>query len=287
MLGLKGKINLAVITVVLLSSACIVLFSYRKSSAELRKSVETGNLTLVRTVADEIQAINEREFKMLESLANLSLIRDTDVDMHEKWELVNSATGDSHNYFGLGFFNASGVGYATTGKWSDLHDREYLAISMQGRRALMDPNWSPVNGNLCTFYAVPVFAASGRQLAEISAVVNATELCRTVASITVGKNSHPFVLSRTSGKYVAHQDQQLVSDGVVAEQSANFRPIIAKIKAGQSGTEVFYDETAKVRKLQRCATRWRISRLKALIGRRCVWLRTTIFTAALASCFVQ
>ena len=249
MFGLKEKINLAVVTVVLLSSVCIVWFSYRKSSAELTAAVDTGNLDLARTVAAEIQTINEREFKMLESVANLSVIRDLEVDMHDKWSLVNTATGGSNTYFGLGFFNADGIGYATTGKWSDLHTRYYLAESMQGKRALQDPDFSPVNGHLCSYYAVPVRDTSGRQIAEISAVVDATDLCRTVAGITVGRNSHPFVLSCLSGKYVAHEDQKLVADGVIAENnvSAGFRPIIARIKAGQTGTEVFYDEQAKAK----------------------------------------
>lgn len=249
MLGLKGKINAAIVTVMLISSACTVLFSYRKSSSELTASVETGNLNLVHTVAAEIQKINEREFKMLESVANLSIVRDPAVDMREKWTLVNTATGGSSKYYGMGFFNAEGIGYATTGKWSDLHTRYYLSESMQGKRALQDPDYSQVNGHLCSYYAVPVRDMSGRQIAEISAVVDATDLCRTVSTITVGKNSHPFVLSRLSGKYVAHENEKLVSDGVVADEnvSAGFKPIIAKIKSGASGTEVFYDERAKAK----------------------------------------
>lgn len=247
MFGLKGKINLTIITVILLSSSCIMLFSYRKSSAELSEAIKTGMLDLAHAASSDIHSINSSEFKMLESLANLSVIRSTDVDMHEKWKLVNSATGGNGRYFGLGFFNEKGIGYATTGKWSDLHDREYLAVSMQGKKALMDPNWSAVNGHLCTFYAVPVTDAGGRQIAEISAVVDATDLCRTVAKINVGKNSHPFIVSMKNGKYVAHENESYVKDGRKIDDGAcqGLIPVIERIKSGENAYVTYYDEHKK------------------------------------------
>lgn len=247
MLGLKGKINLAIIAVILLASSCIVLFSYKKSSAELTAAIETGNLDLAHAAAAEIQNINNREFKMLESLANLSIIRDRSIDMREKWQLVNSATGGSSRYFGLGFFNEKGIGYATTGKWSDLHTREYLSISMQGKKALMDPDWSAVNGHLCTYYAVPVFDTNGQQIAEISAVVDATDLCRTVANISVGKESHPFIIGRKNGNYVAYEDESYVKDGKKIDEGAckGLIPVIERIKAGETAYNTYYDEQKK------------------------------------------
>ena len=246
-MGIKQKINLAMVSLIFVASAIIVIFSYRKSSAELTAAVDTGNLDLVHTVAAEIQTINEREFKMLETVANLSIIRDPDVDMHEKWVLANTTTGGNSHYFGMGFFNADGIGYATSGKWSDLHTRRYVSEAMKGNRALQDPDFSQVTGKFSSYYGAPVYDTNGKRIGSASVVVDATELCKTMAAITVGKNSHPFVISQLSGKYVAHEDSKLVADGIVVEEavSEGFKPIIAKIKAGETGTEVFYDEVAK------------------------------------------
>lgn len=248
-MGIKWRINLLIFGMLLVSSACIILFSYNKSSSELKKAVDTGNIDLVRSVVAEIQTINEREFKMLESLANLSFIKDETVDMYEKWKLVQTATGGSQKYYGLGFFNENGLGYATTGKWNDLHTRYYLSESMKGIRALQDPDYSKVNGHLCSYYAVPVKNNAGKQIAEISAVVDATDLCRTVTNIVVGKSSHPFIMSRLSGKYVAHPEERLVADGIIVEDvvSKSFQPIIHKVKNGESGTESYYDDVLKAK----------------------------------------
>ncbi len=243
-LGLKGKINLAIVAVILVTSVCIVVLSWRKSSKELARAVEIGNMDLVHATASDIFNLNDREFKMLESLANLTYIRDTSVDLHDKWRLINSATGGNAKYLGMAIYNEKGIGWTTTEKWSDLHDREYLAISMQGKRAIMDPNWSPVNGNLSTFYAYPVYDAAKKQIAEVVAVLDSTELCRTVAGIKVGNKSHPYVINIKTGKFVAHADVDVVKDakGISDEACEGFKPVIESICRGESGTAVYYDE---------------------------------------------
>ena len=246
-MGIRAKINAAIILDLALTCFAVSGFLYVKSKHILSEAVDEGNLNLARGTASDIFNINDREFKMLESLANLDVIRDPDVDMHDKWELVNSAVKGYGSYYGLGFFDEKGVGYATTGKWSDLHDREYLRISMGGENALMDPNWSAVNGNLCTFYAVPVYDSRNRQIGEISAVVDSTSLCRTVSNIIVGKNSRPFVVNNKTGKYVAHADDSLVREGksFADDASRGMEPVLALIKSGQGGTLVYYDEAQK------------------------------------------
>ncbi len=243
MLGIKTKINLSTILILIVSFTLIVFFSWNRAANELEDAVQTGNLDLAHAVASDIDVINSTEFKMLESLANLSIVRDPSVDMHDKWELVNSAVKGNSRYYGLGFFNEDGIGYATTGKWSDLHTREYLAVSMRGINALQDPNWSAVNGHLCTFYAVPVKDPQGRQIAEISAVVDATELCDTMLDITIGKNSHPFIMNRKTGNYVAHEDPEFIktTTAVTENTSVSFHEILNRISLGETANEVYVD----------------------------------------------
>ena len=245
-MSLRQKINGAIMLCVLLASACIVVFSWRKSGGELFDAVERGNLSLAHATASEIFNINDREFKMLETLSNLDYLRDTQIDLHDKWRLINSATGGDERYLGMAIYNEKGIGWTTTEKWSDLHERDYLAKAMTGVSAIMDPNWSPVNGNLSTFYALPVKDKRGNQIAEVVAVVDSTDLCRTVESVLVGKKSHPFVINMKTGKYVAHSDSQIVKDGKSAsdEASAGFLSVLPRIQKGETGTAVFFDEIA-------------------------------------------
>ena len=248
-MGIKTKISLSMILLILATSSIIVFLSYVQSKYELTKAVESGNLNLASTVAERIRVINGREFKMLDTLAKLSIFKDPEVDLKTKWELANSAVKGNSKYFGIGIYDEKGVGYATTGEYKDSHTREYLQISMRGENALMDPNWSSTNGHLSTFYAVPFKDNSGRQIGEITAVVDATSLCQTVAGITVGKSAHPFVINRKTGKMVAHEDQKYVEEQRVVTDDipAGLRPAIEKAMNGESGAGVYYDETNKMK----------------------------------------
>ncbi len=245
MLGIKGKINLAFLSVIFLASAGIVVFSFIMSSRELSSQVDIGNMNLAHAAASDIHNLNDREMKMLQSLANLSTIRDSEVDLHEKWALANSVIEGMDGYWGMAIYDQNGVGWTTTEKYSDLHDREYLQVSMQGQPAIMDPNWSPINGNLSTFYAYPVYGYDGEQIAEVVAVRDSEELCRTVENITVGLYSHPVVINARTGKYVAHTEIDKVRDGVSIydDTAEGMKPLLDTItQGGDIGTGVYYDE---------------------------------------------
>lgn len=245
MLGIKGKINLAFLTVIFLATAGILVLSYRKSSSELKTAVDTGNMALARATASDVFNVNDREFKQLQALSKLSTIRDPEVDLHDKWELINSCIKDVDGYIGMAIYDAEGVGWTTTEEYKDLHEREYLQVSMGGEQAIMDPNYSSINGQLSTFYAVPVYDEDETQIAEVVAVLDSTALCRTVENITVGVYDHPFVINARTGKLIATYDVDPVMEGksVYDGISNGFKEIVDRICNGEDvGTDVYYDE---------------------------------------------
>ena len=242
-MSLKTKIGLWMLGIIVLASVILVMLSYTVSKTELDKAVKEESLNLAHATASEIFSVNEREYKMLDGLANLSTIRDPDVDLHDKWRLINTATGGAPQYLGMAIYDDKGVGWTTTEKYSDLHEREYLRIALTGKRSLMDPNWSPVNGNLSTFYAIPFYDYKDRQEGVVVSVLDSTELCRTVAGITFGKNSHPYVVNRVTGAYVAHEVQDNVNEGklITDDAAPEFLPIIERIQAGDTDTASYTD----------------------------------------------
>ncbi|WP_027728569.1 methyl-accepting chemotaxis protein [Treponema sp. C6A8] len=246
-MGIKTKITFAMFSLIFITAALIAGFSYRKSQQELTAAVETGNLNLAHTVAAKIQTINEREFKTIETVANLSIFRDPSVDLQEKWRLANSVTKGKSKYMGMGCYDEKGVGYSTTGVYHDMSNREYIAEAMKGKNSLMDPDWSKTNGHLCTYYGAPFYNESGKQIGILAVIVNASDLCQTMTTLTVGKASHPFVISRRSGRYVAHENQKLVEENTVASDVAceGFKPILDRIMNGETAAEVYYDEIEK------------------------------------------
>ncbi len=246
-MGIKTRLSVALLALILITASCITTFSYLQSKYELTKSVERGNLNLAEAVSQKIQTINGREIRVLEIIANLSIFRDPEVPLKTKWELANSAVKGNSKYIGMASYNEKGVGYATTGEYKDSHNREFLQISMKGTVAITDPEWSKTNGRLSTFYAMPFFDYRGKQIGEVVSVVDATDLCRTVENMVVGNDSHPFVVNRKTGKYIAHADQKIVENQTYIQDSASegFKPVIERIMNGEKGAEVYYDEITK------------------------------------------
>ena len=246
-MGIKTRLSIAMLSLILVTAACITTFSYLQSKYELTKAVERGNISLAETVSQKIQTINGREVRLLEAIANLSIFRDTEVNLKSKWELANSVVKGDDKYIGIACYDEKGVGYATTGQYKDSHTREFLQISMKGQRAITDPEWSKTNGKLSTFYAQPYYDNNGKQIGEVVSVVDATDLCRIVETLVVGKDSHPYVINRISGKFVAHADKKYVEGQKTINDDASegFKPVIQRIMNGEKGAEVYYDEIKK------------------------------------------
>ncbi|MBR1911815.1 MAG: methyl-accepting chemotaxis protein, partial [Treponema sp.] len=235
---------------IVLTCSAVAFFSYRKASHELKSAVETGNFNLAHATASDIFNINDRELKMLTALSKLSVIQDPDVDLHDKWELVNSAIKGESRYFGIGIYNEKGIGYATTGKWSDLHERDYIANALKGKPYIQEPGYSKVNGHVSTYYGMPVFDKNNRVIGVIAGVVDSEALCHTVSDITVGKKSHPYIVDTKTSAIIASEDIEKVKNAVKISDDASkgFSPIITNILKGETGTVVYYDEVAKMKK---------------------------------------
>lgn len=245
--SLKVKLSVSILTIIIVSNLFLVTFLYKKSRAELINSIQKNNTQFTYSTAIEIQNINDKEYKMLSSLANIPSIRDPDVDLKEKWNMINAVIKDDKSYIGMAIYDEHGVGWTTTGKYQDLHTREYLRIALQGKASILDPAWSPVNGKLSTFYALPVYDLSKTQIGVIVAVIDSLQLCNSVSNVILGRDSHPYVINRITGKYVAHPDIDLLKEGksLYDEIPAEMESVIEEIKAGIANSVFCRDETTK------------------------------------------
>jgi methyl-accepting chemotaxis protein len=245
---LKLKLNLVLLFVVGISISSIILVSYRKSKEELTKSVLQDNRHLAEKTASDISKIVESEFVMLETMAKFPTITDPDIDMKTKWEQTNVVTANNPRYSGTGFFDTTGNGFNSGGKWVDMHTRDYLVASMAGKRGLMDPHTSSLGAFVAT-YAVPVKAPNGQQIAEISAVIAADDMAQSMQNIVVGKSSHPFIANTKTNKIVAHSDIEVMKaeKDIFEIAGEDFIKAGAEAAKGATGSIVYYDKAKRMK----------------------------------------
>lgn len=245
--SLKARLLLSILSIIIVSNLFLVCFLFVNSRNELMKSLAEQNSSFTYSTALQIHNINDREYKMLDSLSKLPLIRDESVDIRKKWEMINAISKEDSSYIGMAIYDEKGIGYTTTGKYQDLHTREYLTKALKGNVAILDPNWSPVNGKLSTFYAVPFYGQDSRQAGAVVAVVDSLGLCQTVSDMIMGKNSHPYVINIKTGKYVAHSDVEFLKQekSLYDNVPAELESVIMKIKSGEFGSEFCVDKNTK------------------------------------------
>ena len=247
MKSISKKLIIAVLVIVVLTNALFLAISRSRSTYELTESIKNTMKRTVDYVASEIQAINEREFRMLESFGRMEIFINPSIDMHEKWISLNEIAKDNKDYIGMAIYNNQGTGWTTTEKWQDLSSREYLAQALKTQKPyVMKPNWSPVNGQVSTFYAMPYFY-DGKMEGVFVSVLNGLNLSYAVRETVVGKSSRPCIVDMETGAYVAHymleeiQNQKTIRD----DASPEFLKIIDKICAGDDDVCVYYDSILK------------------------------------------
>ena len=247
--SLKNKLIILVLILIIFTNSFLAIFFYTDSKKQLVESVLTTEYEFTRATALEIHNINDKEYKMLETLANLPEIRDLEVDLKIKWDMINAVTADDDSYIGMAIYDDKGIGWTTTGKYQDLHTREYLKIALGGVPSILDPAYSAVNGQISTFYALPVWNKLNKrdQIAVVVAVIDSLSLCDTVGKVKMGESSHPYVINRKTGNYVAHSDVTYIQEAkcLYDEYPAEMEPIIQEIKDGKSNSVMYTDATTK------------------------------------------
>ena len=244
MKSIKFKILLSFLLVLCSAIAIQSYITIKRANKQLKSSVVESLTNMAQATAGEIREINSKEFKMLQTFAGLPDFRDEDFSLKTKWDILNATVKGLPGYIGMGMYDEHGIGWATTGKYKDLSSRGYLQVAMKGRNGMLDPAWSPVNGKLSTFYATPVFDYNNKQIGVAVAVVDSLQLCREMENKTFGLDSHPFVISMSSGDYVADADINKLKEAanISQNESKNFQTMVNNAKKGLTDVEFYYDE---------------------------------------------
>lgn len=81
--SLKARLLVSILSIIIVSNLFLVCFLFVNSRNELMKSLAEQNSNFTYSTALQIHNINDREYKMLDSLSKLPLIRDESVDIRK------------------------------------------------------------------------------------------------------------------------------------------------------------------------------------------------------------
>lgn len=224
--SLKIKISVAALVVMILSNAVIGILSSSTSKKSLEKQMETALAESVHATAEAIYANNEKEFKMLETLAALPQIRDPEVSLLDKTHTIYGAMSLDKDYIDVCITDSKGSCWINNGqKMLPFGDRDYYQVPYKtGSRYETDPFINRVTNAMAVFYGVPVYDINNKLDNVIFCCVDGFKVSDLATDHKAGNNRPASLISLRTGLTIASEDHELVAAESLfekAEESKN------------------------------------------------------------------
>ncbi len=237
--SIKGKLIIITISVVLIGILTIGALSYYFAEETLKDSARSNMFTLSADVTNQLNDLNEKEFMLLNSIAEMPFARDPEISLDEKnrqmAEIVNVNTDKYEN---CAFYDSEGFTYIrSTGQKLNLAaGRVYFEQAMKGNNYVVDPAFSAVINAVLMFYAVPVYNYNGQIHGVAVSVIKGNRLSHIVSGITFGRNSHPFVINKTTGEIIGQPENSEID----LEANVELAKVIDSAMHGKTNTIMEY-----------------------------------------------
>ena len=203
--SIKGKLISLTISIVLVGILATGGLAYYFADKALRASSRSSFEALSQDVTNQIDDLNQKEFMLLNSIAEMPFARDPEVSLEEKnHQMADVVNINVDKYENCAFYDDQGFTYVrSTGQKLNLAaGRVYFEQAMQGKNYVVDPAFSSVINAVLMFYAVPVYNYNGRVHGVAVSVIKGNRLSHIVSDISIGNSNHPFVISKTTGEII-------------------------------------------------------------------------------------
>ncbi len=261
MKSLRTRIILLICISILISNTVLTLVANKIATSELSSAIYAQMDEMAAHASATINDSNLSEFLLLKGLANLPEIKGSALSLQQKCEMLSSVAKMDSSYQGISFMDREGNTYDSQGRLLNLASSENYKAALEGQNYASDPLVPYEGGRLAILYSVPVLNENNEVMGMVVAIGDGGRLCSIVSRITVGKARHPVVICRDDGAIVGDVNAENVKNGLIIDQngSADFKAIIARVKAGKSGGSEY------VKDGQRTAVVW------APVGENCEW----------------
>lgn len=201
MKSLTIKISLISFFVLIVSFATVGLISIRSAKSSLEKEMTKAIVESVHATADSIRASDEKEYKMLETLAALPEIRNPDVSLLDKTHTIYGAMILDDDYIDVCILDEKGFAWINNGaKMIPFSERHYFQEPFKtGQRFQTDPYINKVTNEPAVFYSVPVFDDNKKVINVIFCVINGLQISNLSTNHKAGNNRPAYLVTLNDG----------------------------------------------------------------------------------------
>ena len=249
--SLSLKIILTVFIGTVFSNLVIgVLVNYESSKA-LQQMMYEDLQHSVNAVAKDMNLNNEREIRMLQTIALNSRMRDASVSLKEKTEIARAVIESDKDYIDVSVLDMNGNGYTKDGSsMFSASSEEYFKTAAAGSLCITDPAVDAKTGTVAMLYSYPVRDFSNKVINVVYCVVDGFKLSDLCMAHPMSKDRKPYVISAATKITLANEDHWKVGVEDLAEierqhKGTSLGDHLTLMLSGKTGSDIYTDNGKK------------------------------------------
>ncbi len=247
--SIKTRLLIFILGIIILSNFALGFIAYARFKPALGKSVQETLTTISGKVAAQVSMTNDKVFHMLEVLASTEVLSDDSYAIADKIEFISGAVKSDPSYISVLYITQEGLSYNEYGDEINFSANQYFQKALNGTRVVTDPairEGAAENSELVMNYFVPVYS-DYKITGVLAAEVNGQKYSDLCASITIGEDSHPFIIDMVTGRTVADPDPSFVKKGQILKNSTKgeMNEAIVDAMAGNTSYHSFFEPWRK------------------------------------------
>ena len=201
MKSLSIKISLISFFVIIISFTSIGLITIKSAKNSLEKEMTKAIVESVHATAESVRASDEKEYKMLETLAALPEIRDPNRSLLDKTHTIYGAMILDDDYIDVCILDKDGFAWINNGaRMIPFSERHYFQEPFKtGGRFQTDPYINKVTNAPAVFYSVPVFDENNKIINVIFCVIDGLKISELSTGHIAGNNRPAYLVSLNDG----------------------------------------------------------------------------------------
>ena len=243
------------------------ILSIRIARKAVTEKIEAHLMDKARDTAEILDGKVVQWFQLLEGIAQMPTLRDSEVSRQEKAVILQKLAETDNAFQKLNIVDKKGIGYLSDGNLSDISSTNWFK-SYNGNRYMSEPFPSLINGQMVIIIAVPLYNENATDNDILAATIDGFTMCEAVSNLVIGKTGSCSVIN-SRGITIADPDKTLVQDQFDVIQEAVRNPAFASLSAlvqtmlKSQDTAIGYYEYNKMKRIASYAamktTGWKIA----------------------------
>ena len=248
--SLSFKIIFTVLTGTIISNLVIGIIVCNESSKSLQQMMYEDLLHSVSAVAKDMKTNNQREIRMLQTLALDDELRSPELSLKEKNAIARDAIALDKNYLDVALLDMKGQGIDRNGSPFSASSEEYFRKAAAGNLVITDPTVDKKTEEVYMVYSYPVRDFSNRVINVLYCKVNGFSLSDLCLEHPMSKGRNPYVISSATKITLANEDHWKVGVedvGAIEKQyqGTTLGDHLTLMLSGVTGSDIYLDNGKK------------------------------------------